>query len=155
MFVAYREAIGEPIGGATMREATRWVGHRRSVGHGLVAAGVCWLILSLGGCVPAAVMTGTYIDKTTHAETPAPLASPSADQSQTDARPLLTTKNYRDPTEGGQGSTQVYRATLDQVWAAALKALSQLRANVTSSTRKQVGGEIEGQWGGGSHWRCT
>lgn len=93
-------------------------------------------------------MTGTYIDKKEQPEEPAQRYSPSSDQTQTDQTPLLTTKNYRGPTGGGQESTQVYRATLDQVWMAALKALSQLKANVTSDTRNQAGGEIEGRWVG-------
>jgi hypothetical protein len=91
-------------------------------------------------------MTSTYIDKREESQQPAQRYSPSSDQTQTDQRPLLTTKNYRDPAEGGQGSTQVYRATLDQVWAAALKALTQLKASVTSRTRDQAGGEIAGRW---------
>ena len=132
-----------------MREANRLVGPRRGVGHGWALAGVGCLILLLCGCVPAVVMTGTYIDKREHSEGPAPLSSPTSAQTQTDERPLLTTKNYRDPTGGGPESTQVYRATLDQVWGAALKALSELKASVTSNTRNQAGGEIEGRWVGG------
>ena len=94
-------------------------------------------------------MTGTYIEKREQSEEPAQVYSTSSDQTQTDQRPLLTTKNYKDPTGAGQESTQVYRATLDQVWVAALKALSQFKAGVTSSTRDQAGGEIEGRWIGG------
>jgi hypothetical protein len=94
-------------------------------------------------------MTSTYIDKREQSAEPAQLSSPTSDQTQTDQTPLLTTKNYRGPTGGGQESTQVYRATLDQVWGAALKALSQLKASVTSNTRNQAGGEIEGRWVGG------
>lgn len=94
-------------------------------------------------------MTGTYIDKKEQSDEPAQRYSPSSDQTPTDQTPLLTTKNYKGPTGGGQESTQVYRATLDQVWVAALKALSQLKANVTSDTRNQAGGEIEGRWVGG------
>jgi len=94
-------------------------------------------------------MTGTYMDKREQSGEPAQIYSPASDQTQTDPGPLLRTKNYRDPTEGGQASTQTYRATLDQVWVAALKALSQLQANVTSNTRDQAGGEIEGRWVGG------
>jgi len=89
-------------------------------------------------------MTSTYIDKKEQSEEPAQRYSSSSDQT-----PLLTTKNYKGPTGGGQESTQVYRATLDQVWVAALKALSQLKASVTSDTRNQAGGEIEGRWVGG------
>lgn len=106
-------------------------------------------MLLVCGCVPAAVMTGTYIDKREQSAEPAPRSSPSSDQTPTDQTPLLTTKNYKGPTEGGQESTQVYRATLDQVWVAALKALSHLKASVTSNTRGQAGGEIEGRWVGG------
>ena len=94
-------------------------------------------------------MTSTYMDKREQSGEPAQVYSPSSNQTQADERPLLTTKNYRDPTEGGQGSTQVYRATLDRVWAAALKALSQLKASVTNSTLDQTGGEIAGRWVGG------
>lgn len=94
-------------------------------------------------------MTSTYIDKREQSGEPAQLYSPSSDQTQADETPLLTTKNYRDPAGGGQGSTQVYRATLDQVWAAALKALSELKASVTNSTLDQTTGEIEGRWVGG------
>jgi hypothetical protein len=94
-------------------------------------------------------LTSAAIDKRDRSEESAPLYSPSSDPAQTDDTPLLTTKHYRDPTGGGQESTQVYRATLDQVWVAALKTLSQLKANVTSNTRNQAGGEIEGQWVGG------
>jgi hypothetical protein len=94
-------------------------------------------------------MTSTYVDKREQSEEPTQRYSPSSDQTQTDQRPLLTTKNYRDPAGGGQDATQVYRATLDQVWVAALKALSQLQASVTSSTRDQAGGDIEGRWVGG------
>jgi len=104
------------------------------------------LMLLLCGCVPAVVMTSTYVDKRDQSEELAPVSSSAADQTQTDQRPLLTTKNYRDPAGGGQESTQVYRATLDQVWAAALKALTQLKASVTSRTRDQAGGEIAGRW---------
>ena len=106
-------------------------------------------MLLLCGCVPAVVLTSASIDKSERSEEPAQLYSPSSDQTQTDQSPLLTTKNYRDPTGGGQESRQVYRATLDQVWVAALKALSQLKASVTSNTRDQAGGEIEGRWVGG------
>jgi hypothetical protein len=106
-------------------------------------------MLLLCGCVPAVVMTSTYIDKREESGEPGQAYSPASDQAQTDQRPLLTTKNYRDPTGGGQESTQVYRATLDQVWAAALKALSQLKASVSNSTRAPAGGEIEGRWVGG------
>jgi hypothetical protein len=102
-------------------------------------------MLLLCGCVPAVVMTSTYADKREESEGPAQRYSASGDQAQTDQRPLLTTKNYKDPTGGGQESTQVYRATLDQVWVAALKALSQLKASVTSRTRDQAGGEIAGR----------
>ena len=91
-------------------------------------------------------MTSTYVDKRDQSEEPAPVASSAADQTQTDQRPLLTTKNYRDPVGGGQESTQVYRATFEQVWAAALTALTQLKASVTSRTRDQAGGEIAGRW---------
>jgi hypothetical protein len=94
-------------------------------------------------------MTGVYIDNKGHSEEPAQRSSPSPDQTQADQAPLLTTKNYKGPTGGGQESTQVYRATLDQVWAAALKALTRLKASVTSSTRDQAGGLIEGRWVGG------
>lgn len=94
-------------------------------------------------------MTGVYIDNKDHAEEPAQRSSPSFDQTQVDQAPLLTTKNYTGPTGGGQESTQVYRGTLDQVWAAALKALTQLKASVTRSTREQAGGLIEGRWVGG------
>jgi hypothetical protein len=94
-------------------------------------------------------MTGTYLDKRDQAGEPAQVYAPSSDQTEADERPLLTTRNYRDPTEGGQGSTQVYRTTLDQVWVAALKALTQLQANVTSNSRGQTGGEIGGRWVGG------
>ncbi len=132
-----------------MREVNRFVGHRRGVGKGWAAVGVGCLILLLCGCVPAVVMTGTYIDKREQPAEPVPLASPSSDPTQADERPLLTTKNYKSPTGGGQESTQVYRATLDQVWAAALKTLSHLKASVTSDTRNQAGGEIEGRWVGG------
>jgi len=51
--------------------------------------------------------------------------------------PLLTTKNYKGPPEWARVH-QVYRATLDQVWVAALKALSQLKASVTNETRNQA-----------------
>ena len=132
-----------------MRDANRLVRHRRGVGQGWAPAGVGCLILLLCGCVPAVVMTSTYVDKRDQSEEPAQVSSASADQTQTDQRPLLTTKNYRDPAGGGQESTQVYRATLDQVWAAALKALTQLKASVTNSTRDQAGGEIAGRWVGG------
>jgi hypothetical protein len=132
-----------------MRDVNRAVRHRRGVGHGLVPAGVGCLMLLLGGCVPAVVMTSTHMDKREQADEPAQRSSSSSDQTQADDRPLLTTKNYRAPTGGGQESTQVYRATLDQVWGAALKALGQLKANVRSNTRNQAGGEIEGQWVGG------
>ena len=132
-----------------MRDVNWAVRHRRGVWHGLVPAGVGCLMLLLCGCVPAMVMTSTYIDKREQADEPAQRSSPAADQTQSDDRPLLTTKNYRAPTGGGQESTQVYRATLDQVWGATLKALGQLTASVTSSTRTQAGGEIEGQWVGG------
>jgi len=91
-------------------------------------------------------MTSTYVDKRDQSEEPAQVSSAPADQTQTDQRPLLTTKNYRDPAGGGQESTQVYRATFDQVWAAVLRALTQLKASVTSSTRDQAGGEIAGRW---------
>lgn len=94
-------------------------------------------------------MTSTYMDKREQSGEPAQVYSPSSNQAQADERPLLTTKDYRDPSEGGQESTQVYRATLNQVWAAALKALSQLKASVTNSTLDQTGGEIEGRWVGG------
>jgi hypothetical protein len=106
----------------------------------LAPAGLYGLILLLCGCVPALVMTSTYIDKRDQSEEPAQVHSPSSDPT-----PLLTTKNYRDPAEGGQESTQVYRATLDQVWGAALRALTQLKASVTTSTRDQAGGEIAGR----------
>jgi len=139
-------ALSEPIGGKTMRDARRLVRHRRGVGRGGSRAVLGALILLLCGCVPAVVMTGTYMDKRDQAGEPAQVASPASDPTQVDERPLLTTKNYRDPTEGGQGSTQAYRATLDQVWAAALKALTQLKASVTSRTRDQAGGEIAGRW---------
>ena len=132
-----------------MRDVNWAVRHRRGVWHGLVPAGVGCLMLLLCGCVPAVVMTSTYIDKREQADEPAQRSSPAADQTQADDRPLLTTKNYRDPTGAGQDSTQVYRATLDQVWGAALKALSQLQASVTSNTRNQAGGEIAGRWVGG------
>ena len=91
-------------------------------------------------------MTSTYIDKKEQSEEPAQRYSQSSDQTQADQAPLLTTKNYRGPTEE---SAQVYRATLDQVWVAASKALSQLKASVTNSTRAPAGGEIEGRWVGG------
>ena len=94
-------------------------------------------------------MSKTYIENREQSGESAQVYSLSSDQTQTDQRPLLTTKDYRDATGGGQESTQVYRATLDQVWVAARTALSQLHANVTSNTRKQVGGEIEGQLVGG------
>jgi hypothetical protein len=94
-------------------------------------------------------MTSTYIDKREQSEEPAQVYSTSSDQTQNDERPLLTTKDYRDSAGGGPESTQVYRATLDQVWVAALKALRQLKASVTSSTRDPAGGEIEGRWVGG------
>ena len=129
-----------------MREVNRFVGHRPGVGKGWAPAGVGCLILLLCGCVPAVVMTGTYIDKREQSAEPAQLSSPTSDQTPTDQTPLLTTKNYRGPTGGGPESTQVYRATLDQVWGAALKALSQLQASVTSNTRNQAGGEIAGRW---------
>jgi hypothetical protein len=119
------------------------------VGQGWAAAGVGWLMLWLCGCVPAVVMTSTYMDKRDQSDEPAPVYAPSSDQTQTDQRPLLTTKNYKEPTGGGEASTQVYRGTLDQVWVAALQALSQLNASVTSSTRAPAGGEIEGRWVGG------
>jgi hypothetical protein len=73
----------------------------------------------------------------------------SASQVPLDQTPLLTTKNYTDTTAEARESTQVYRATLDQVWAAALKALGELKANVTNSNRSGAGGEIEGWWGEG------
>jgi hypothetical protein len=91
-------------------------------------------------------MTSTYMDKREESGDPAQVYSTSSDQAQNDERPLLTTKNYRDPAGAGQDSSQVYRATLDQVWAAALKALSQLKASVTNSTRGPTGGEIAGRW---------
>lgn len=94
-------------------------------------------------------MTGVYIDNKRHSEEPAQRSSPSSDQTQADQAPLLTTKNYKGPTGEGQESTQVYRGTLDQVWAAALKTLNQLEASVTSNTRNQAGGLIEGRWAGG------
>ena len=129
-----------------MRDARRLVRSGRGVGQGWGLAGAGCLIFLLCGCVPAVVMTGTYVDKKDQSGEAAPLASPSSHPTQADERPLLTTKNYRDPAEGGQGSTQVYRATLDQVWSAALKALAQLKASVTSRTRDQAGGEIAGRW---------
>ena len=141
--------LGKRLGGKTMRDANRLVRHRRGVGQGWAPAGVGCLILLLCGCVPAVVMTSTYVDKRDQSEEPAQVSSASADQTQTDQRPLLTTKNYRDPAGGGQESTQVYRATFDQVWAAVLRALTQLKASVTSSTRDQAGGEIAGRWVGG------
>jgi hypothetical protein len=94
-------------------------------------------------------MTSTYVDKRDQSDEPAQVDSTSSDQTQNDERPLLTTKNYRDPAGGGQESTQVYRATLDQVWVAVLRALSQLKVSVTNSTRGPTGGEIEGRWVGG------
>lgn len=106
------------------------------------------MIFLLCGCVPAVVMTSTYVDKKEQSDELAPRSSPSAGQSQSDQAPLLTTKNYRGPTGAGQESSQVYRATLDQVCVAALKALSQLKASVTSDTRNQAGREIEGRWVG-------
>ena len=132
-----------------MRDANRLVRHRRRLGQGWTPAGVGCLILVLGGCVPAVVMTSTYIDKREQADEPAQVSPLASAQGQTDDRPLLTTKNYRDPTGGGQESTQVYRATLDQVWLAARQALTQLKVSVTSSTRDQAGGEIAGRWVGG------
>mgnify|MGYP001767678186 CR=1 FL=1 len=132
-----------------MRDADRLVRHRHGVWQGLAPAGVGCLIFLMCGCVPAVVMTGTYVDKKDQSGEAAPLASPSSVPTQADERPLLTTKNYRDSAEGGHGSTQVYRATLDQVWAAALKTLTQLKAIVTSCTRDQAGGEIAGRWVGG------
>jgi hypothetical protein len=137
-----------------MRDANRLVRHWRGLGRGGALAGVGCLISLLCGCVPAVVVTGAYLDKRDQAGEPAQVYAPSSGQTQAD-RPLLTTKNYRDPTEGGQGSTQVYRATLDQVWVAALKALSQLQANVTSNTRGQTGGRSRDGGSGGSRWRCT
>jgi hypothetical protein len=104
------------------------------------------LMLVLCGCVPAVVMTSTYVDKREPSNEPAPASSPAADQTQTDQTPLLTTKNYKGPTGEEPESSQVYRATFDQVWAAAVKALTQLRASVTSRTRDQAGGEIAGRW---------
>jgi hypothetical protein len=103
------------------------------------------LMLVLCGCVPAVVMTSTYVDKRDQSGEPAPVAAPAADQTQTDQRPLLTTKNYREPAGGGHESSQDYRATFDQVWAAALKTLTQLKASVISRTRDQAGGEIAGR----------
>ena len=129
-----------------MRDAKRLVRHRRAPGRGWALAGVGCLLLLLCGCVPAAVMTSTYMDKREQSGEPAQVASPSSNPTQADERPLLTTKNYRDPTGGGQESSQVYRATFDQVWAAALKALTQLKASVTSRTRDEAGGEIAGRW---------
>jgi hypothetical protein len=94
-------------------------------------------------------MTSTYVDKREQSEEPAQRYSASGDQTQIDQTPLLTTKNYKGPAGDGQESTQVYRASLDQVWVAAMKTLSQLKASVTNETRNQAGGEIEGRWVGG------
>ena len=101
-----------------MRDVNRVLRHRRGVGRGGSRAVLGGLILVLCGCVPAVVMTSTYVDKRDQSGEPAPASSPAADQAQTDQRPLLTTKNYRDPAGGGQESSQVYRATFDQVWVA-------------------------------------
>jgi hypothetical protein len=133
------------IGGKTMRDVNRVLRHRRGRGQSCALAVLGGLMLVLCGCVPAVVMTSTYADKRDQSGEPAPAASPAADQAQTDQQPLLTTKNYRDPAGGGPESTQVYRATFDQVWAAAVKALTQLRASVTSRTRDQARGEIAGR----------
>ena len=132
-----------------MRDANRMARRRRGLGQGRTLAGVGCLILLACGCVPAVVMSKTYIENREQSGESAQAHSLSSDQTQTDQRPLLTTKDYRDSTGGGQESTQVYRATLDQVWAAALKALGRLKASVTNSTRDQTGGDIEGRWVGG------
>ena len=129
-----------------MREVNRGRRHRHGVGRGGSRAVLAGLMLVLCGCVPAVVMTSTYVDKRDQSGEPAPAAAPAADPTQADQRPLLTTKNYRDPAGGGHESTQVYRATFEQVWAAALTALTQLKASVTSRTRDQAGGEIAGRW---------
>jgi hypothetical protein len=128
-----------------MRDVNRVLRHRRGRGQSCALAVLGGLMLVLCGCVPAVVMTSTYVDKREPSGEPAPASSPAADQAQTDQGPLLTTKNYRDPAGGGPESTQVYRATFDQVWAAAVKALTQLRASVISRTRDQAGGEIAGR----------
>jgi hypothetical protein len=132
-----------------MRDTDQMVRRRLGLGQGWPLAGVGCLILLLCGCVPAVVMTGTYIDNREESDDPTQVYSVSSNQAPTDQTPLLTTKDYRDPAGGVPESTQVYRATLDQVWVAALKALGQLKASVTRSTRDQVGGEIEGSWVGG------
>jgi hypothetical protein len=128
-----------------MRDAKRLVRHRRGAGRGGSRAVLGGLMLVLCGCVPAVVMTSTYVDKRDQSGEPAPAAAPAADQTQTDQRPLLTTKNYREPAGGGHESSQDYRATFEQVWAAALKTLTQLKASVISRTRDQAGGEIAGR----------
>ena len=124
-----------------MRDANRLLS-RRGAGQRWALAGVGCLVLLLCGCVPAVVITSTYIDKRNQSEEPAQLYAPSSDQTQADHGPLLATKNYKGPAEGGQESTQVYDATFDQVWVAALKALTQLKASVTDGTRDQAGGKI-------------
>ena len=147
------EAKSATQSGRAMRDANRTGRPRLGRRHGTGFAGLGCLIVVLCGCVPAVVMTSTYIEKKEQPGAPADMPSPSSDQSQTDQRPLLTTKNYKDPVAGVPESVQIYRATFDQVWMAVLKALGRLEASVTSSTREQASGEIEGRSVGGQPFR--
>lgn len=113
-------------------------------------AGVgCLLLLLLVGCAPAVMLTKNYIENKEEPGRSAQANAASPAQVPPDQSPLLTTKNYRDATGESRESSRVYRGTLDQVWTATLLALSQLKANVTNSTRGQSGGEIEALWVGG------
>jgi len=132
-----------------MQRENQLVGHRLGRWEGAARAGVGCLILLLAGCAPAVMLTRNYIDNKEGSGDPAQVYAASPAQVPPDQAPLLTTKNYRNATGEARESAQVYRATLDQVWVAALKALSQLKASVTNSTRGSGSGEIEALWVGG------
>ncbi len=122
-------------------------GRKRPENWSPIATGC--LILLLAGCAPAVMMTVSYVDNKDEPRDSIQFYSVSGNQAPLDQTPLLTTKNYRHVTGQTPGSTRVYRAGLDQVWNAALKALGALNASVTSRTRDQTGGEIQGWWVGG------
>ena len=132
-----------------MRERGRVVRQWREKWKGWLPAGAGCLILLLAGCAPAVMLTKNYIDNREEADNPSQAYPVSSVQVPPDQTPLLTTKDFKGTTEEVRESSQVNRATLDQVWIAALKALGDLRASVTTSNRSSVGGEIEGRWVGG------